>query len=74
MDSDRKEALDLIALERQVDDLIRTIERLTSENRALRSQREQLTAERATLIEKTELARARVESMISRLKAMEMHT
>ena len=65
------EKLDLSALESRVDELIRTVDSLSSENEALRNQQQQLAAERATLIEKTELARTRVEAMIARLKAME---
>lgn len=68
------ERLDLEALESQVDDLITTCSQLTEENRALRDQQASLIAERASLIEKSELARARVEAMIARLKAMEIGT
>ena len=45
--------------------------RLKDENASLRARQESLVSERAELIEKTELARNRVEAMISRLKAME---
>ena len=62
---------DLDTLERQVDQLIRTCRHLREENASLRARQEILVAERAELIEKTELARSRVESMISRLKSME---
>jgi cell division protein ZapB len=65
------EKLELAALESRVDELIKTIENLATENKALRNQQSSLTAERASLIEKTEQARVRVEAMISRLKAME---
>ena len=65
---------DLQALEAQVDELIHTCEQLTDENRALRDQQSTLVAERASLIEKSELARSRVEAMIARLKAMEIGT
>ncbi|HKK06761.1 MAG: TIGR02449 family protein [Gammaproteobacteria bacterium] len=65
------EDLDLNKLEQRVDDLIQTVDRLQDENRSLREHQTNLMAERAKLIEKTELARTRVESMISRLKAME---
>ena len=65
------EKLELAALESRVDELIKTIESLATENKALRNQQSSLTAERASLIEKTEQARVRVEAMISRLKAME---
>ena len=66
-----KETLELAALETRVDELIKTIEGLANENVALRNQQASLTAERATLIEKTEQARTRVEAMIARLKAKE---
>ncbi len=65
-------ALDLSSLEARVDELIRAVEELSEENRALRDQQSHLMAERAALIEKSELARSRVESMIARLKAMEI--
>jgi cell division protein ZapB len=66
------ESMDLQALEAQVDELIRTCDQLSDENRALRDQQSSLVAERASLIEKSELARSRVEAMIARLKAMEI--
>lgn len=59
------------ALSRQVEDLVALCERLRTENESLRHQQETLSGERARLIEKNEQARARVEAMISRLKAME---
>ncbi len=65
------DTIDLAALEARVDDLIRTINQLKTENSALRNQQENLVNERALLIEKTEQARSRIESMISRLRAME---
>ena len=64
--------VDLDHLERRVDELIRTCGELKDENRALRDQQNNLIAERAALIEKSEMARSRVESMIARLKAMEI--
>lgn len=62
---------DLKKLEQRVDELIALVERLHNENKTLRDREAGLLAERATLVERTELARTRVESMISRLKAME---
>ena len=62
---------DLKRLEARVEELIRTVQRLKEENRSLRVQQQQLTAERAQLIERNDLARSRVEAMINRLKAME---
>jgi cell division protein ZapB len=63
--------LDLRKLEVRVEELIRACSYLKDENESLRSRQENLVAERAALIEKTELARSRVEAMITRLKAME---
>lgn len=62
---------DLKRLEVRVDDLIHTVTLLKEENQALRVKQENLMTERAELIEKTELAKTRVEAMISRLKSME---
>jgi cell division protein ZapB len=63
--------MDIGQLERQVEALIGACIRLRSENSSLRRRQESLVAEKAELIEKTELARSRVEAMISRLRAME---
>ncbi len=63
--------LDLNQLEDRVEELITTVRRLSEENTSLRSIQERLTQERADLIEKTEMAKTRVESMITRLKSME---
>ena len=65
------EETDLKILERRVDELIQRLNAVNSENLSLRDSQAALIAERARLIEKTELARTRVEGMISRLKAME---
>lgn len=62
---------DLNHLEQRVEELIRTVSKLKQENISLRSNQEKLTVERAELIEKTEMAKNRVESMITRLKSME---
>ena len=63
---------DLSVLETQIDELIRRCDRLNDENLALREQQDSLLAERAALIKKSELVRARVEAMIARLRAMEI--
>lgn len=62
---------DIDTLERQVDELTQICTRLREENTWLRARLATLTEERAQLVEKTELARCRVESMISRLKSTE---
>ncbi len=66
--------LNLTTLETRVDELVSAISDLSDENRALRDQQSNLMAERSALIEKSELARSRVESMIARLKAMEVNS
>lgn len=63
--------LDLAMLEARVDELARRIAFMTHENDSLRVQHQQLVTERAQLVQKTELARSRVEAMIVRLKALE---
>ncbi len=61
----------LARLEAQVGALLAAMSRLRKENRSLRAQQEQLVAERARLIEHSELARTKVEAMVARLKALE---
>lgn len=58
-------------LEQKIATLIERCELLAVENRALRVKQQSLTEDRAKLIEKNELAKTRVESMINRLKALE---
>ncbi len=58
------EGLELEQLESSIDDLIRVVEHLRNENRSLLS-------ERAHLLERTEKARHRVETMLGRLKTLE---
>jgi len=65
--------LDLRKLEGRIEDLIETCASLKEENHILRQTQEKLMSERAELIEKTEIAKTRVEAMISRLKSMEVH-
>lgn len=63
---------DLRQLEQRIDQLIDAVGSLTSENNNLRQQKDKLVGERSQLIEKTELARNRVEGMISRLRSLEL--
>ena len=65
---------DLQRLEALLEQLTHAFARLQEENRIMRMQQHQLVAERAELIEKTELARSRVEAMIGRLRALETST
>lgn len=62
---------DLGALEQRIDELIELVRTLSTENRALRAQRQSLTAERARLLERNERASSQVDSMIGRLKGLE---
>jgi len=63
---------DLRLLEQRIDELIDTVGLLKNENTSLRQQKDKLVNERSQLIEKTELARSRVEAMISRLRSLEL--
>ena len=58
-------------LEQQVDELLRTSRRLREENLLLRSQQAAWLSERAQLIEKTDVARTRIEKMVNRLKELD---
>ena len=62
---------ELASLEAQLEELLQLCARLKGENYSLREQQDILSGERAALIEKNEMARSRVEAMISRLKGME---
>lgn len=68
------EDLELQALARKLELLIQRVEQLKSQNRALLAGEKAWREERAHLIEKNELARHKVESMISRLRALEQDT
>lgn len=58
-------------LERKVGDLIQLCEQLDRENRLLKNAAHDWQLEREQLIQKTEVARSKVEAMIVRLKALE---
>lgn len=64
---------ELKSLAEKLDRLLQTNARLADENRSLRAAQDQLSQERSALLAKNEQARARVEAMISRLKALEQH-
>ncbi len=63
---------ELKGLEIRVNELIRACEELKKENQLLKQQQTSYTNERASLIDKNEQARKRVEAMITRLKSMEV--
>ncbi|MDY0008053.1 MAG: TIGR02449 family protein [Spongiibacteraceae bacterium] len=62
------------ALERKVDDLIALCDQLDRENRLLKAETLEWQREREQLVQKTELARGKVEAMIGRLKALEQES
>jgi cell division protein ZapB len=57
--------------EDQLDQLVEKYIDVKNENTSLKIKQETLAQEKAQLLEKTTLARTRVEAMITRLKAME---
>ncbi|MCP9337454.1 TIGR02449 family protein [Stutzerimonas xanthomarina] len=65
------EDADLQLLTVKLEQLIQRTEQLKAQNRLLRQSEQAWREERAHLIEKNEMARVKVESMISRLKALE---
>ena len=62
---------DITNLENRIDELITICDQLKSENNVLRERQDLLSEERERLIEKADLARSRVESILTRLRAME---
>ncbi len=63
----------LESLECRIDQLIELCEKLHSENSRLRHRQTSLVSEQKKSMESSETAKARVESMIMRLKAMEQN-
>ncbi len=61
---------ELKKLETKVERLFELCEQLKIENQSLKLKQNDLVRDRARLIEKTALARSRVEAMITRLKSM----
>ncbi|WOX04435.1 TIGR02449 family protein [Microbulbifer pacificus] len=64
----------LQALEHKLDSLIQQCQQLAADNRALREQESEWQRERQRLIKNNEVARSRVETMISRLKGLSQET
>jgi cell division protein ZapB len=62
---------ELRRLETRMDELVTMVHQLKEENRALRHRQDNLSGERASLLQKNEQVRARVEAMIGRLRTME---
>ena len=63
---------DYAQLEQKLDQLIEACKRLQAENASLRERENHLLRERGKLIEKNDLARSRVEAMITRLKNLDV--
>lgn len=60
-------------VEAKLERLVRRCQQLDAENRDLRRQEQEWISERSRLMEKNELARSRIESLITRLKQFENH-
>ena len=69
--SEKDPSTELEALEAKLDTLITKFSQLKNENKSLKVKQDALVREKDKLLEKTTLAKARVEAMIARLKAME---
>ncbi|ASF45422.1 TIGR02449 family protein [Methylovulum psychrotolerans] len=63
--------LALQELEEKLDRLIEQYQAVKNDNRLLRLREQELLEEKTQLLEKSALARSRVEAMITRLKALE---
>jgi cell division protein ZapB len=63
--------LELVRLEKRIEELLTGMEQLKEENRALHQRHETLANERAGLLNRNEQVRTRVEAMIGRLKTLE---
>lgn len=61
-------------LEARVDDLLRISARLRQENQSLHVREAKLVEERAQLLKKNDVARNKVEAIISRLKSLEQES
>jgi len=62
---------DIIKLENRIDELITICDQLKNENTVLRERQEIMSKERERLIEKADLAKVRVETILKRLRTME---
>ncbi len=67
----KETSIELKELENKLDTLIDKYNSVENENSSLKTKQDELVREKAKLLEKTTLARVRVEAMITRLKSME---
>ena len=72
--AEKDPSTELEALEAKLETLINQFSLVKNENKSLKVRQDALVKEKAKLLEKTTLAKARVEAMITRLKAMEHDT
>jgi cell division protein ZapB len=70
INSPQKLDLDLLTL--RIEELIKLCDRLREENTRLKATQTQLQAAQTRLADKNELSRTKLESMISRLKTLEV--
>jgi cell division protein ZapB len=73
MNNDDQIGKGLRQLEQRVDDLIGVCRKLREENETLRDNRDSLIEEKSKLSEKNRIARTRLESIVTRLKALDKH-
>ena len=73
-ESPAKEVQPFKLLERKIADLIHLCDNLNTENRTLKVEALSWQREREQLIQKTEMARTKVEAMIQRLKTLEQES
>jgi cell division protein ZapB len=64
--------LDIKNFENKLDELIAQYQSLKNENRSLKLKLENIMQEKVELLEKADLAKARIDTMITRLKVMEL--
>jgi cell division protein ZapB len=69
-----RDAQPLKSLERKIAELIHLCEQLDRENRFLKNEAHGWQREREQLIQKTEMARTKVEAMIARLRTLEQES
>jgi len=70
-DTENDASTELKDLEAKLDILIEKYNLIKNENTSLKTKQDSLVKEKAKLLEKTTIARTRVEAMITRLKSME---
>lgn len=61
----------LLQLERRIEELLNLSSRLRQENASLQGREAKLLEERAELLKKNDVARSKVEAIITRLKSLE---